>query len=1278
MEFYGSIDLVSGSVTASVFSGSFKGNADGLYNIQASGVTGLNLSQIANGSNTASISTEGFNVDTDTSITGSLKVSGTITAEQYNVTVVSSSILYQSGSTKFGDSLDDRHELTGSVKITGSITLNGEAIGTGKLNETTFNSYVTASDSKLGNIETSTGSLNSFTSSIDTTIKSKLDSENIVSGSAQVNITGNTGYSTFSSSISTSIGDVNSTLSNLSSSVATTTSNLSGSINTLSGSIATTTNNLSGSIDSLSGSVATTTNNLSSSVNSLSGSVATTTSNLSGTITNLSSSVATTTNNLSSSVATTDLSQNNRLDTIEGRYATTGSNTFKGTQTLSGSIIPSVDNTYDLGSTTYQWRDVYISSGSLYIDGTKVLSSTNQELTFTTDTGQSFKILESTTDNITLQTADGDIELKTSADGDILLDPTNGKITLKGPVEILNGNKIQSSIGGTPVVFANDIVVSGSIDLTGTIEGIDLTIFSSSINTRVGNTETSVSSLNSLTSSVVSRIESLETESGSVRTTFNSYTSSANSRLSSIETTTGSIITTNTTQDGRLTSIESKTGSYATTGSNVFLGSQTITGSLYISQNLVVQGSSSIEYVTSSQLRVDDNVITLNTSTPGQRFGGIEVYDSGSANNATGSILWDSLNNRWIYQNSSDAGYGGGMFLSGPRSSGSLGSELTLTSGKIAKSAGGDHLNDSIINESGGGIGIGGNLVITGSIVASTTSLVSGSSQISFNGITDKPTLVSGSSQITFSGISSLPTLVSGSSQIDFTGIASKPTLVSGSSQISYTGLSNIPGGIVSGSAQVDLTSTTNYASGIKTRLDAVGVVSGSAQIDLTATTNYASGILTRLNAVGVFSGSAQVTGIGNAQLTNSSFNIGTTSISLGRASASQTLTGVSIDGNAATVSGGVYTTGDQTIAGVKTFSNKVVFNSAVANRPQLPGGMLGLDTGDGDFDIWGISRDYYPSHATAANAWGLRWNGANNDFEFVGGGTSRVILDMDGGNVTATGNVSATGTIGGSNYSGTHSGASSGTNTGDETLARINALAITTVGTITSGTWNGSSIGTSYTAAKVTSVNAGTGVGVDATTGAVTVSIGQAVGTGNSPTFANVNSSGNVIVNSGNNSTSASGGLTLWDSGGTTTSWIGFKSTSGSGWGTHGASSASYATYFVMDTVNRGWIFRYSTNGGTDFGNGTNVASISNTGTLTVNGNVMPNTNNSSNLGSASVGWANVYTNDLHLSNMNKPEGNDIDGTNGTWTIQEGAENLYIINNNNGKKYKIDLTEII
>lgn len=76
-------------------------------------------------------------------------------------------------------------------------------------------------------------------------------------------------------------------------------------------------------------------------------------------------------------------------------------------------------------------------------------------------------------------------------------------------------------------------------------------------------------------------------------------------------------------------------------------------------------------------------------------------------------------------------------------------------------------------------------------------------------------------------------------------------------------------------------------------------------------------------------------------------------------------------------------------------------------------------------------------------------------------------------------------------------------------------------------------------------------------------------------------------------------------------------------------------------------------------------------------NSHVIPTANNTYNLGSSTAGWANVYTNDLHLSNMNKEGGNDIDGTNGNWTIQEGAEVLYIINNRNGKKYKFNLEEV-
>jgi hypothetical protein len=54
------------------------------------------------------------------------------------------------------------------------------------------------------------------------------------------------------------------------------------------------------------------------------------------------------------------------------------------------------------------------------------------------------------------------------------------------------------------------------------------------------------------------------------------------------------------------------------------------------------------------------------------------------------------------------------------------------------------------------------------------------------------------------------------------------------------------------------------------------------------------------------------------------------------------------------------------------------------------------------------------------------------------------------------------------------------------------------------------------------------------------------------------------------------------------------------------------------------------------------------------------------------------LLTNDLILSNMDRKEGpNEVDGTRGHWCIQEGDENLFIINRNTGKKYKFLLEEI-
>ena len=73
---------------------------------------------------------------------------------------------------------------------------------------------------------------------------------------------------------------------------------------------------------------------------------------------------------------------------------------------------------------------------------------------------------------------------------------------------------------------------------------------------------------------------------------------------------------------------------------------------------------------------------------------------------------------------------------------------------------------------------------------------------------------------------------------------------------------------------------------------------------------------------------------------------------------------------------------------------------------------------------------------------------------------------------------------------------------------------------------------------------------------------------------------------------------------------------------------------------------------------------------------NIIPDADNSRNLGNSSKRWSNVYTFDLHLSN--KGSQNDVDGTWGDWTIQEGESDLFLINNRSSKKYKFNLTEVV
>jgi len=80
--------------------------------------------------------------------------------------------------------------------------------------------------------------------------------------------------------------------------------------------------------------------------------------------------------------------------------------------------------------------------------------------------------------------------------------------------------------------------------------------------------------------------------------------------------------------------------------------------------------------------------------------------------------------------------------------------------------------------------------------------------------------------------------------------------------------------------------------------------------------------------------------------------------------------------------------------------------------------------------------------------------------------------------------------------------------------------------------------------------------------------------------------------------------------------------------------------------------------------------------GTLTVSGNILPNANGTRDLGASGTRWANVYSSDLDLSNQAKGA-NSVDGTWGSYLIEEGEDHLFLTNRRSGKKFRFVLEEV-
>jgi len=316
--------------------------------------------------------------------------------------------------------------------------------------------------------------------------------------------------------------------------------------------------------------------------------------------------------------------------------------------------------------------------------------------------------------------------------------------------------------------ITGSLQVSG--DITGTVNGINITGLSQSVSSQLVNVQSStgssdakfqtlsgvtssaltrltniesksasvdisISNINSITASNIARLSNLETKSSSVdisisninsytssnaNTSLNTYTGSNDTKFTTLATYTGSLDTKNTTLSSVTSSLISKTGSYATTGSNTFYGTQVFSGSVYVANDLIVQGSSSIQYISASSVSIGTNIVQLNTANPSVRFAGLTIIDSGSIG-GSGSFLYDSVHDEFVFvHRGNGTNVTSSHFVLGPETYDSLGNETYLTCNIISKGTGKEHLIDSCIFDNGTTTCIKNNLIGTGTISGTT------------------------------------------------------------------------------------------------------------------------------------------------------------------------------------------------------------------------------------------------------------------------------------------------------------------------------------------------------------------------------------------------------------------------------------------------------------------------------------------------------------------------------------------------------------------------------
>ena len=564
-------------------------------------------------------------------------------------------------------------------------------------------------------------------------------------------------------------------------------------------------------------------------------------------------------------------------------------------------------------------------TASNHEDRIDVLESKQNTLeTYTASIDSKFSVLETTTASLMSATASfniwtGSVYNPFSSSVDSRLDELEYTTSINlGSGAQVSFNALQEYTASQNIKHDNLAIYTASVnaDLSA------LHVYTQSNDTTNANQNSRLASIEAVTASLSSTYE----EKASATHTLVSGSLQIIGILSSLNSYTQSNDTTNTAQNGRLNNLESKSASVDV--SIAQLNSYTsslktaieLTGStVSFLGNIVVYGTQSI--INSENLAVSDNLIYLNegSTITNPDLGVVGNYNDGTYAH-TGIFRDASDNGTWkVFKgytpepsgtiDTSHASFALADFKAASITANSFNGVINATNGVISSSA---QIN-SIFEEKASAT----HTLVSSSVqILGGTGIVSGSSQISYIGLSNIPSgIVSGSSQV-LGGTG----IVSGSSQIDGTLIQNKSITIAGTSvslggSITLSTITNgsgiisgstqLPAGLVSGSSQV--LGGTGIISG-STQLPA-GLVSGSSQINLGSTTgNITLAIQTTGDYVASLVAGAGVT------ITNNSGENATPTISIGQAVATSSnvqFASIGVGTAASGIAGEIRATGD-------------------------------------------------------------------------------------------------------------------------------------------------------------------------------------------------------------------------------------------------------------------------------------------------------------------------------------------------------------------------------